>query len=116
MSSRKKAKGKARKAAKEAKAKEKEKEEGAAAKKEQQESPEAQILELEWLTIDNSPRESNSATECRHGFEKVEQRHDACLCCEFVLALNDVSNANINSGEYHLDKLFNAGFDATREK
>ena len=85
MSSRKKAKGKARKAAKEAKAKEKEKEEGAAAKKkEQQESPEAQILELEWLTIDNSPRESNSATECRHGFEKVEQRHDACLCCEFV--------------------------------
>ena len=83
MTSRKKAKGKARKAAKEAKAKEKEKEEGAAAKKkEQQESLEAQILE--WLTIDNSPRESNSATECRHGFEKVEQRHDACLCCEFV--------------------------------
>ena len=101
MTSRKKAKGKARKAAKEAKAKEEE--EAAAAKKEQK----SLEVQMQLLAIDG-------LLQCRHGFERHDP--DPSISREFIFAFSDGCNTKFKSGERDLGILFDAGIIATDEK
>jgi hypothetical protein len=117
MPSRKKAKGKARRAAKEAKAVEEEvKEETVAVTSYDRGSLETQ---MQRLTVDDLLRESGEAKNllskllidgfrCRHGLELLERR-----CEEFVEAFHDGYNACFEAGNNDMGSCFSAGFAST---
>ncbi len=102
MVSRKKAKGKARRAVKEAKAEEAQ--EGA----QEQKALEAQ---LQRLTINNLVRESG---DCSHGFE-VEGR-DLKLCLDFIKAFRGGYDAKWDSGDHSIMSCLNAGVAAIEKE
>ena len=104
MPSRKKAKGKARRAAKEAKAavEEEEADEQAALVANQDGSLEAQ---MQRLTIDNW------LNDCRHGFDG-----DQILCRQFMAVFQEAYGKSIITGDYNMMVNFNAGIQATKDK
>lgn len=113
MPSRKKAKGKARRAAKEAKAavEEEEADEQAALVINQDRSLEAQ---MQRLTIDDLLRESD-AVQCRHGLEKLESGEEQ-LCEAFMWEFLEAYGKSIIAGDNNMMVNFNAGTEATKEQ
>ena len=101
----KKARGKARRAAKEAKAAE-EMEEETAVVANQDGSIEAQ---MQRLMIENL-----LSAVCLHGFEV--ETHEVELCHDFSTEFDNGYNAKYNSGNNDLPSLFNAGWDAAVAK
>ena len=103
MPSRKKAKGKARKAAKEAKAKEGESRAlvAVAANQRQEESVEAQMQQLE----------INATSKCLHGSRPFSG--DMHICLEFINVFTEVY---VESNTDGLSESFNLAFDGTEEK
>lgn len=108
MPSSKKARGRARRAAKEAKAVEEEVEETVVAN--QDGSLEAQ---MQRLTINNLLRESD-AVQCRHGYEL--EGNEARLCLEFVDEFDRGYDERLHAGEREIRDLITAGVNATMEK
>ncbi len=104
MPSRKKAAGKARRAAK-AKKKEDAQEEG-----QKQDALESQ---MQRLTINNL-LSGNAVQRCRHGFEL--DGHEERLCLDFVEVFSDGVIANLRSGDNELRSGLIAGCNATKEK
>ena len=109
MPSKKKARGKARRAAKEAKAadEKEEEEEKDGSTNNQESSIEAQ---MQRLMIENL-----LSAVCLHGFE-VETDEEVELCHDFSTEFDDGYNAKFNSGNNDLPSLFNAGWDAAVAK
>ncbi len=107
MPSRKKAKGKARRAAKEAKATQEMKEETAVVAN-QDGSIGAQ---MQRLTINHLLRESD-AVQCRHGCKG--ERHDEILYRKVLVAFERAYEKSFSSGKQNITSCFNAGIHAMR--
>ena len=115
MPSRKKAKGKARRAAKEAKAAVEKEEEGdeeqVALVANQDGSLEAQMRRL---TIDDLLRESGVQVQCRHGLQLKSGEEQSCI--EFLEAFQEAYGKSIIAGDNNMMANFNAGMKATKEQ
>jgi hypothetical protein len=117
MPSRKKAKGRARRAAKEAKAAAEEEEEADADEEQaalalvanQDGSLEAQ---MQRLSIGDLLRESDVVQKCRHGFQL--ESHEERLCFDFVSAFFAGYYACCDAGDKNIGSCFGAGIDATK--
>jgi hypothetical protein len=110
MPSSKKARGRARRAAKEAKAAE-DAEETEVEANHQDGSLEAQ---MQRLTINNLLRESDAVQKCRHGFEL--EGNELRLCIEFVQVFTDGVFAFLRAGGTNLESGLVAGMEATEKK
>lgn len=106
MPSRKKAKGKARRAAKETKAADEVKETAVVVTNHDGAPLETQ---MQRLTIDDLLR--GSGVQCHHGLESLEGRWE-----EFLEAFIDGYSACHNAGDHVICSCLNAGFHATEEK
>jgi hypothetical protein len=119
MPSRKKAKGKARRAAKEAKAAEEKEEEMVALTSYDGGSLETQMQRLtltiddlftgKWRELGGLSKLLVDGLQCHHGLELLE-RH----CEEFVEAFHDGYNSCCDAGENDIGSCFEAGFAATK--
>ena len=107
MVSRKKAKGRARRAAKEAKAAEEASEDNEVVEN---------VLEaqMQRLTIDNNLLSGNSAVQrCRHGLEL--ESHEVKLFMEFSTAFDNAYNEELYSGSTSMESCCDAGMVAAEE-
>jgi hypothetical protein len=117
--SRKKAQGKARKAAKAKREDEKESEAKAdatqAAEANQRQQDESVGAQLQQLQITGSLRRGNVVKECKHGFapSSPEEEH---ICIEFLVAFKCGHNAAKDRGVMHLIKALFAAMKDTEEK
>ncbi len=107
MPSKKKARGRARKAAKEAKAAEEEAK--TVVVKNQDGSLEAQ---MQRLTINNLLRESDTVQKCRHGFEL--EGHEERLCVEFVEVFRRGYHESFLAGANDIASCLIEGTNATK--
>ena len=107
MVSRKKAKGKARRAAKEAKATEEDF---------QEEGQEHKALEaqMQRLTMDDLLRESDAVQKCQHGFEF--EGHEQRLCIEFVNEFHRGYSLSFRAGDSDIGSSLIGAMNATMEK